>query len=63
MLFRSLYEACLHEHICISPGPLFSTSKRFDHAMRLSLGGQWGPRERRALARVGELAVQLVKSA
>ena len=52
----ALHQACLDEGICISPGPLFTTGKRFGACMRLSLGGNWGVRERRALARVGELA-------
>jgi DNA-binding transcriptional MocR family regulator len=51
-----LAEACLDEHICIAPGSLFSATDRFRHCMRLGLGGRWGDAERRALARVGQLA-------
>ena len=56
----SLFQACLDEHICIAPGSLFSTSDRFRHCMRLGLGGKWGEPERRALARVGKLAGELL---
>ncbi len=59
----ALHEACLAEGLCISPGGLFSSGRRFDHCMRLSVGGAWGPRERRALARVGELAQALPTTA
>lgn len=56
----ALFEACLDERICIAPGGLFSASKRFRHCMRLGLGGKWGEAERRALARVGQLAAGLM---
>jgi DNA-binding transcriptional MocR family regulator len=54
-----LFEACLDERICIAPGSVFTTSGRFNHCMRLGLGGKWGAAERKALARVGELACGL----
>jgi DNA-binding transcriptional MocR family regulator len=55
-----LFEDCLAERICIAPGSVFSTSGRFNHCMRLGLGGKWGDAERRALARVGALASALL---
>jgi DNA-binding transcriptional MocR family regulator len=51
-----LYEAALREHICIAPGPMFSTSKRYDHCVRLGLGRSWGPADHQALQRVGQIA-------
>jgi DNA-binding transcriptional MocR family regulator len=55
----ALFEACLAERICIAPGSVFTSTKRFRHCMRLGLGGKWGQAERRALGRVGELACAL----
>lgn len=55
-----LHHAALREHICVAPGPMFSTSRRFDHCIRLGLGRGWGPAEQQALRRVGELATQLL---
>ena len=54
-----LFEACLAEAICIAPGRLFSASGRYDHCVRIGVGGRWDEREQRALRRVGEIARRL----
>lgn len=58
-----LFEAALRENICIAPGPMFSTSQRYDHCVRLGLGRGWGPAEQQALQRVGELARRMLERA
>jgi len=35
---------------------MFSVTNRFDHCVRLGLGGRWDAGHRQALQRVGELA-------
>lgn len=56
---QQLFEACLQERILIAPGGLFSASDRYRHCIRLGVGGLWDESHRRALCRVGELAVAL----
>lgn len=58
----ALFQSCLDERICIAPGSLFSATGRFQHCLRLGLGGHWGEPERRALARVGQLAQELASA-
>ena len=60
---EALFHTCLEERICIAPGSLFSTNDRFRRCVRLGLGGKWGEAERRALARVGRLATELMAEA
>jgi DNA-binding transcriptional MocR family regulator len=59
----ALFQACLNENIVIAPGRMFSATDHFRHCMRLGLGGLWDDVHRRALQRVGALAVQLARSA
>jgi DNA-binding transcriptional MocR family regulator len=56
----TLFKQCKAEGIVFGPGALFSASDRFDHCMRLSFAGPWTDRERKALARIGELARALL---
>ena len=51
-----LFEACRAEGIIFGPGSLFTATDRFGHCLRLSFAGAWTDIERRALARIGELA-------
>ena len=53
---RALFHACLEEHIVIAPGMMFSATGRYDHCIRLGVGGRWDDRQRRALQRVGQIA-------
>jgi DNA-binding transcriptional MocR family regulator len=52
----ALSQLCLAENIVIAPGKMFSATNRFDHCIRLGLGGRWNDTHRHALRRVGELA-------
>jgi len=60
---RVLYRACLAERICIAPGALFTATDRFQHCVRIGLGGPWTEAHRAALARVGALAQALLHDA
>jgi DNA-binding transcriptional MocR family regulator len=53
---RVLFEACKKEGIVFVPGSLFTASNRFNHCLRLSFAGTWGNKEKKALARIGQLA-------
>lgn len=53
---RVLFEACKKEGIVFVPGSLFTASNRFNHCLRLSFAGTWGSKEKKALARIGQLA-------
>lgn len=55
----ALFHAALAENICIAPGPMFSSSPRYDHCIRLGLGRAWGPAEQQALQRVGQMAAAM----
>ncbi|HSI59047.1 MAG TPA: PLP-dependent aminotransferase family protein [Ideonella sp.] len=59
----ALFQAALAENICIAPGPMFSSSARYDHCIRLGLGRAWGPAEQQALQRVGAMVQQMVAAA
>ncbi|MEO8296539.1 MAG: PLP-dependent aminotransferase family protein [Burkholderiales bacterium] len=55
----ALFHTCLAEKICIAPGTMFSATDRYRHCIRLGVGGRWDEAQRKALARVGELAREL----
>lgn len=52
----ALFQRCVAEGITFGPGALFTATDRFRHCLRLSFAGAWTDVERRALARIGELA-------
>ena len=54
-----LYRRALAERISIAPGPMFSPTGRFQRCIRLNCAQPRDARVERALARVGELAVEL----
>ena len=56
----ALYEQALKERIGVAPGPMFSASNRYRNCLRINCGIPWSDRTERALARVGELAHELV---
>ena len=55
-----LFEMCKELGITIGPGRLFCASARYQHFLRLSFAGNWGPKEQAALAEVGRQACLLV---
>ncbi|HSI51741.1 MAG TPA: PLP-dependent aminotransferase family protein [Ideonella sp.] len=59
----ALFHAALSEKICLAPGPMFSSTARYNHCIRLGLGRAWGTVEQQALQRVGQLARQMADAA
>jgi DNA-binding transcriptional MocR family regulator len=55
-----LFQLCITENIVIAPGKMFSVTSRFEHCIRLGLGGRWNDAHRHALRRVGDLAKSIV---
>lgn len=53
---QQLFQRCQQESIVFVPGSLFTASERFKHCLRLSFAGTWGPAEKKALTRIGQLA-------
>lgn len=56
----ALFRACLAERIVIAPGTMFSATGRYDHCVRLGVGGLWNDASRRGLHRVGEIACAML---
>jgi hypothetical protein len=50
---------CQAQGIIVGPGQLFCSSQHYQHYLRLSFAGAWGPIEQEALADVGRLAQSL----
>ncbi len=55
-----LYQQALQERIGVAPGAMFSASNRYRNCLRVNCGIPWSERTERALARIGELAHELV---
>ena len=55
-----LFDCAGNVGIRFGPGRLFSASDRYNHSLRLSFSGGWGPREQQGLARLGQLAQALL---
>jgi DNA-binding transcriptional MocR family regulator len=56
-----LFRACLDQHICIGPGPMFTATQRYRHCVRLGVGGRWGEADERALREVGRIATAMLQ--
>jgi DNA-binding transcriptional MocR family regulator len=55
-----LYQQAMKERIGVAPGPMFSASNRYRNCLRINCAVPWSDRTERALARIGELAHELV---
>lgn len=55
---RELFRRALGESISIAPGFMFTTSRRFDHYVRLNCGHPWSPALDAALQRLGRLVAE-----
>ena len=51
-----LFREALDNGICFAPGPVFSTTGRYSHCMRISCGHNWAPRIEQGLRTLGALA-------
>lgn len=56
----ALYQRCLEQRIVVVPGPLFTTTSRYRHCLRLSVGVPWSPEREDAFRTVGRLAQELM---
>jgi DNA-binding transcriptional MocR family regulator len=59
----ALLQRALAESISFAPGPLFSAEARFSHCLRLNFGQPWTPALATAVARLGQLALEQVRTA
>jgi DNA-binding transcriptional MocR family regulator len=59
---RELFHRALGQSISIAPGCMFTTSRRFDHYVRLNCGYPWSPAIDAALGRLGKLVSAMAKS-
>ncbi|MCW5620677.1 MAG: PLP-dependent aminotransferase family protein [Burkholderiales bacterium] len=57
----ALFRAARDQHIALAPGPLFSSTGRYDNFIRLNCGHVWSTRLELALARVGEWVERLAE--
>lgn len=58
---REVFALARLEHIGVAPGAAFSTSRRFDHFIRLQYGEPWSPRMEAAMRRLGQIVARLAE--
>ncbi|MBB4846117.1 DNA-binding transcriptional MocR family regulator [Paucibacter oligotrophus] len=58
---REVFALARLEHIGVAPGAAFSTSRRFDHFVRLQYGDLWTPKLDAALRRLGQIVTSLAE--
>lgn len=56
-----LYQRARQENINIAPGPMFSTTNKFENCIRLNSANPWNRRIEQAIARLGLLAATAVR--
>ena len=61
MLFRSLNRA-LRENISLTPGMMFSATRKFRNFVRVNCGYPWDERIEHAVIRLGELVREMAHS-
>ncbi|UTH75716.1 PLP-dependent aminotransferase family protein [Chromobacterium sp. IIBBL 290-4] len=57
-----LLEAALRESISFAPGMLFSAEPRFSRCLRLNFGQPWNAAQQQAIARLGQLAAEQLRT-
>ncbi|QPF72923.1 PLP-dependent aminotransferase family protein [Roseateles sp. DAIF2] len=60
---REVFALARLEHIGVAPGAAFSTSRRFDHFIRLQYGDPWTPKMDAAIRRLGQIVARLAERA
>jgi DNA-binding transcriptional MocR family regulator len=55
-----LFRRCASEGITFGPGELFTATDRYRHCLRLNFSGPWNAATMQALARIGEIARQML---
>ncbi|NRF68897.1 PLP-dependent aminotransferase family protein [Aquincola sp. S2] len=58
---REVFALARLEHIGVAPGAAFSTSRRFDHFIRLQYGDPWSPALDAAMRRLGQIVTRLAE--
>ncbi|MBQ0917680.1 PLP-dependent aminotransferase family protein [Hydrogenophaga aromaticivorans] len=56
-----LFKRCASEGITFGPGELFTATDRYRHCLRLNFSGPWNAVTMQALARIGEIARQMLE--
>lgn len=59
---RAVFAMARHEHIGVAPGAAFSTSRRFDHFIRLQYGEPFTARTEAALKKLGQIVARLAQA-
>ena len=49
------------QHIGVAPGAAFSTSRRFDHFIRIQYGDPWSPQLDAAMRTLGQIVMRLAE--
>lgn len=60
---REVFTLARLEHIGVAPGAAFSTSRRFDHFIRLQYGDPWSPPLEAAMRKLGQIVTRLAERA
>lgn len=60
---REVFTLARLEHIGVAPGAAFSTSRRFDHFIRLQYGDPWSPELEAAMRKLGQIVGRLAERA
>ena len=60
---REVFTLARLEHIGVAPGAAFSTSRRFDHFIRLQYGDPWSPALESAMRKLGQIVARLAERA
>lgn len=58
---REVFALARLEHIGVAPGAAFSTSRRYDHFIRLQYGDPWSPKMDAAIRRLGQIVAKLAE--
>lgn len=56
-----LFRRCAAEGITFGPGELFTATDRYRNCLRLNFSGPWNPVSMQALARIGEIAGEMLR--
>lgn len=58
---REVFTLARLEHIGVAPGAAFSTTRRFDHFIRLQYGDPWSPELEAAMRKLGQIVTRLAE--
>ena len=60
---REVFAMARLQHIGVAPGAAFSTTRRFDHFIRIQYGDPWSPQMEEAMRRLGGIVSRLAEAA